>query len=581
MTFLQNLLGLLRKPRKSIATSAEDSLTTKLDKTLADILQSYTVLDVVSGNDKVPSFLVVTEKSSSDPSFINFSEPSPWYESDTYSPPVVRAEGAEKTGPVLLKEKVTFGEIASSSPSPYTGFIRKEYNQSLIGNKGLQEYNKMRSDGVISGTLLLFKTPVHSAKWFIQPYSQEPRDIAIAEFVWRCLTEYMSISWTQIKTEAMLMCEFGYYSFEKVWEKRDIDDELTEEFGKSRIVLQKLAPRHPLDVEDWKYDSHGGPKYMKIYVEDEDGGVTEKKIPISKLLVFTLNREAGNITGRSLLRSAYKHWYYKEALYKIDAIQKERHGIGIPVIVLPPNFTEQDKIAANTLGRNLRTNERAHITLPPNWDVHFAKLEGQPVNVIESIEMHDKAIRENILASFLSADMTTNEEDLGLFLKSSRFVADSICDAFNLYLIPELVRYNFGKDVKLPKLKVRRIGEQADWRVLAFAIRNLIGAGVLRPDDKLEAAMRDEMDLPIADVTTTRIVQTPQANQAQPASTPNATPGQSTPESNPEVTGQSNKINTIGKTDGTGGSVGLPRGAAVPQAKLPGGNAGNDKGGQS
>ena len=118
MTFLQTLLGLLRKPRKSIATSAEDSLTTKLDKTLADILQDYTVLDVVSGDDKVPSFLVVTEKSSSDPSFINFSEPSPWYESDTYSPPVVRAEGAEKTGPVLLKEKVSFGEIASSSPSP-------------------------------------------------------------------------------------------------------------------------------------------------------------------------------------------------------------------------------------------------------------------------------------------------------------------------------------------------------------------------------------------------------------------------------------------------------------------------------
>lgn len=561
--------------KSTVPTNIEaNDLDLKLDQVLAD----YDVIDVVPATSSHDAFMVVAQKADVPEGIITFSEKSPWYSADGYYPPVVAASADQQGAQRYLKEQPKYGEIGSSSPSPYTGFTRREYNENLIGNKGLIEYNKMRSDGVVSGSLLLFKTPVHAANWFIEPADQDDISIAIGKFVWKCLTEFMSITWTQVKTEAMLECDFGYYMFEKVWEKRKIVDELSDEFGNNRIVLKKVAPRHPLDVIDWNYDDNGGPESVDIYSEKNEG-VSEVTIPISKLIVFSLNREGGDITGRSVLRSVYKHWYYKEALYKIDAIQKERHGIGIPIILLPPNFTDEDKIAANTLGRNLRTNERAHIVLPPGWEVKFAKLEGQPVDVIKSIEMHDKAIRENILAGFLSGDNTTKEEDLGLFLKASRFVADSICDAFNLYLIPELVRYNFGKDITPPKLRVRRIGEQADWRVLAFAIRNLIGAGVIRPDDKLEENLREEMDLPVADINTVRMVQAPQASQAAPATVPNATPGQPDTTSN-GATSNSSTSNT-GKTDGTASGVGLPRAVSLPNVKPQGGNAGADKGGQS
>lgn len=570
------------KFKKWLGIKTDEPLDSKSEPslTLSELLENYTVVDVVPSGEDYGPFVVVTERADKvGNSFgLDFTDPDPVtdfnfgaqfeeFSRQTTTPPVVTRNRGPVEQPTLLAEnsKPDYGEIGSSSPSPYTSFLRKEYNRDLEGLEGLKKYNKMRSDGVVSGTLLLFKTPVYAAKWFMEPASQEDSDKEIADFAWKCLTEYMSITWTQIKTEALLFCEFGYYSFEKVWEKRVID-------GEKRVVLKKLAPRHPMDVKEWHYDKNGGPKSVDIYVEDpeNDGAVEEKNIPIEKLLVFTLNREANDITGRSMLRPIYKHHYYKEQLYKIDAIQKERHGIGVPVIKLPPNFTDADKVAANLLGRNLRTNERAHVVLPPNWEVMFAKLEGQPVDAIKSIELHDKAIRESVLAAFLSSDSATKEEDVSLFLKATRFIADSICDAFNLYLIPELVRYNFGKDAKVPKLRVRRIGEQADWRILAFAIRNLIGAGVIRPDDKLEAAMREEMDLPIADVSTIRIVNTPQAGQGAPATVPNATPGQQSP--TPVVPG---------KTDGSAGSTGLPRATPLPKVGMPGGNAGNDKGGQS
>lgn len=564
------------KIKEMLGFKTKDSPSNLTD--LASIIQRFKIVEVVPSTQEHGPFVIVTDRGRNDTAEFSFADPDPglFGFDDNMRNAYAELTGTKVSSPVVsgraavqLKESdPRFGEIGSSSPSPYTsGFLKKEYNRDLEGIEGLKIYNKMRSDGVIAGSLFLFKTPVYAANWFMEPASQEnPEDKEISDFVWKCLTKYMSIGWTQVKTESMLACEFGYYMFEKVWEKRKID-------GVNRIVLQKLAPRHPMDVKEdgWAFDAHGGPDSVTMYTE-KDATIDEVTIPISKLLVITLNKEANDITGRSMLRPMYKHWYYKEQLYKIDAIQKERHGIGVPVIKLPPNFGEAEKIAANELGRNLRTNERAHVVLPPGWEVLFAKLEGQPVDSIKSIEMHDKAIRESILAAFLASDTATKEEDVALFLKASRFVADSICDAFNLYLIPELVRYNFGKDAKVPTLRVRRIGEQADWRVMSFAIRSMVGAGIIRPDDVLEARMREEMDLPFADVATTRVVQTPQAGAAAPATVPNAVPGSGSPQQ---------PGNPSGKTDGTADGTGLPRQTPVASAKLPGGNSGADKGGQS
>jgi hypothetical protein len=358
-----------------------------------------------------------------------------------------------------------------------------------------------KSDGTVRGTLRSIKTPALSGRWFVAPATQSEQDQEIARFIWRNLTEMMSISWTQVLTEALLMCDFGYYMFEKVWTNQEVD-------GETRTILQKLAPRHPMDVKSWEFDAHGGPLRVHMYPNNSDTLDQDVPIDIEKLLVFTFDREAGNIEGISVLRSAYKHWYYLEQLYKIDAIQKERHGIGIPVIKLPMGYTDEDKAAAENLGRNIRTNERAHIVLPPGWDIMMLKLEGQPVNALESVQQHQSAIRENILVNFVVEG--AREEDLVMFYKASRFVADIVRDVVNLYLIPQMVRYNFPGTRRMPTLNVRRIGETADWRTLSFALRNLIGAGALIPDGALEDNLREEMDLPPADPATARLIATPQ-----------------------------------------------------------------------
>lgn len=415
-------------------------------------------------------------------------------------------------------------ELGYSSPSPWTSWTREERVPELRDKLGLRVfYDMKRADGTVRGALRLLKTPIQAARWFIEPASDSTVDKSIAEFVEKNLFVELSQPWSRFIEDALLMCDFGYMAFEKVWD-----------YNKDgKLIISKLAPRHPLDIQDWVWDENGGPDAFIMepisilgtdtvprnfnlptsngYTTGIDPKIT---IPIQKALIFTLEQEAGDLRGISILRSAYKHYFYKDTLYKIDAIQKERHGIGVPLIRMPMGFSKADRELADNLGRNLRTNERAHITIPMNWEVAFAKLEGQPVDCLRSIEHHDMKIKSNILAPFMD-EANVNPDSLDVYYKATRYIANTLCDTVNKYLIPQLVGMNFTRGNN-PMLRVRRIGEEEALRTLSFAFRNFVGAGAIRPDDPLEKFLRSELDLPPADPDTSRVTQTPQAPQGQP-----------------------------------------------------------------
>jgi len=423
-------------------------------------------------------------------------------------------------------------ELGYTSMSPWTAWTREENVPQLRDKQGIRTfYDMKRNDGTIRGSLRIIKAPIQAAHWFLVPASDSTVDKNISKFIEACLFDKLNVDWSQVLDDVLLMFEYGYMVFEKVY-KFDKD---------GKVILQKLAPRHPLDIQEWIYDAQGGPAgivmepfvpYGNSFGVMDNPGINTRIdmrigqfIPINKLAIFSLEPEAGDLRGISVLRSAYKHWYYKDTLYKIDAIQKERHGIGVPIIKLPPGFSEADKKLADELGRNLRTNDRAHIVVPANWEILFAKLEGQPVSAIESIDHHNDQIQVNVLAPFMS-DARTKADSLNIFFKSTRYLADAVANIFNKHIIQQLVDLNF-KNGGYPKLKARRIGEWDDLRTLSFAVRNFVGAGLITPDDVLEAQLREESDLPPMDKATQRVPLTPQVPGQQPGG-----PGQPGSDSN-------------------------------------------------
>jgi hypothetical protein len=414
----------------------------------------------------------------------------------------------DQSGSILATKKLAdppsnpTSEISGSGATAYRRTMNTDYNPILSGSAAIEQYQEMKNDGVVRSSLRVAKTPILSARWFMEPASQDPEDVYRAKFVWDNLTKWMTTSWVQFQIEALYMLDYGTYVFEKVFEPRIVPD--ANGNLQPRMVWRKFAPRHPYEIAQFKYDAEGGPEAVEIIT---DTGTVD--LPIAKALIFTYDKEAGDLWGRSVLRSAYKHWFYKEQLYKIDAIQKERHGIGIPIIVLPNGFKKGvDDIEAQRIGMMLRTNEEAHVVLPPGWEVNFLKLEGQKVDALESAQHHSEKLYENVLANFINGGTNQNTETLeAVFTRSSRFTAEIMRDVLNSYAIPQLMLMNWTEEEMpegFPQLKVRRLGDERDWRILSFAIRNLVGAGVVRPDDSTEACAREEMDMPVADPSTAR-----------------------------------------------------------------------------
>lgn len=485
-----------------------------------------------------------------------------------------------RTAAKVSPDAASFKEAGSASPSPFTSALRQDPNRLLRGQAGIGQYREMwRSNGAVRRAIRRFQTPIESARWTVIPGDDSANAKKQAEFVSQNLFDGLDVTWAQTLADINLMIRYGYSILNKVY----IRD--TTPGGGAMIRLAKLAPRHPLEVEHVEYDEFGSPLKIwfypsgayevrtdgQAYAIGGGGGGGKGNIPIdiAELVVFTLDGEAGDLQGTSVLRAAYGHWMMMNALMKIDAVQKERHAVGVPVITLPPGATKADLTLAEEIGRNLRANERAHVVLPdPNWKLEWAKIEGSVVDPLKSAQWHSEQIEKNVLWG-------DSDNEYDLFMKSTRYVADRIADTLNRWVVKELVDFNWANTKVYPKITPRWIGEFEDMRTRSFAIRNLVGAALITPDEMLESQLRKELDLPMADLATRRVVEAPQNAQGDGA-------GDGTDGTDPAKPGDKAKAGT--NTPGTpttkqdGAKVGTARQAKPPSGKQKP-NAGTDRSG--
>lgn len=364
-----------------------------------------------------------------------------------------------------------------------------EYLENLDGFTGRTVYDQMRrSDGQIGAVLQAIILPIRQANYFIEPASEDPKDIEIAEQTTKDFLEDMTITWDDVIRHASLMFPFGFSVLEKIWEVRD-----------GRVVPRKFDPRLPQSIFEWVWDDKNdrlvGPKQV-----DTDG--EEITLPIEKVLVFTVDREGDNWEGKSILRNAYKSWYIKDKLEKINAIKHDRHGVGIPVMSVPSTVKEGDDQwnATEEILQNIQANEQAYVITPEGYGFSLVggggSEGGTGTDALPSIKYYDEMIARSVLAMFLNLGSTdTGSRALGesfvaTFLMSLQAYADYICSVITRFAIREYVDYNWTV-TDYPTLKVRRI-RQLDPTVIA----ELVKARVITPDLDVENIIRKEVDFP-------------------------------------------------------------------------------------
>ena len=404
------------------------------------------------------------------------------------------------------KKTITSKEIGGTGTPIFSGIISgEEYLPELQYRQALVIYDQMRKgDATVGAALLVCKLPILGAKWFVEPASEDPQDKMIADFVEKCLMELSETGWQDFLRQSLLMLDFGYMVFEKVFQvvEYEYDGDDLKVPRKEYIGWKKFAARLPKSIYRWEMspDKATGKARAGVTQILPQGGTPE--IPMESLLLFINNKEGDNYNGVSILRNAYKHWYFKDNFYKLDAIGFEKQSVGIPTLALPDGFDDKDKERAEELLSNIRANEKMFMVYPNSWVFDFADMKGHSLkDPSNAIEHHDQLILKSVLAQFLNlggsktgGSRALSADHSDIFFEALKATARHLSDVINKHAIPQLVDLNFNV-TNYPKLSFAKIGK-VDLQAYGSMLNSLATSGLITPDKTLEEYLREQLELP-------------------------------------------------------------------------------------
>lgn len=340
------------------------------------------------------------------------------------------------------------------------GILSEEYNSDLQFPDCIWVFDEMRkSDWTIIAILRAIKQPLLSAKWQINSWWEEKIDKEVADFINHNLFE--KIKFKHFLRESLGFLDFGFYYFEKNFE-----------IVNWKVEWKELAPRVPKAHYLWNLQK------SKEWIDWHPAGITQlinlsdesvesnnmREIPWNKLILFSYEKEGNNFEGVSILRNAYKHYFYKDLLYKIQSISAERYWSWIPSAQVKTWTSKQNQTKIEEALKNIRANEQGYIVYTDDVvKMEILTPNGTGVDMNPMIEHHDRKIYDSILAWFLnltSGDWWSNalsKDQSSFFLRWLQWIADMFIDTMNEH-IKELVDLNYNWIKNYPKLTVSDIG---------------------------------------------------------------------------------------------------------------------------
>lgn len=390
------------------------------------------------------------------------------------------------------------GEVGRSGTRQFGGFITEDQNSEFFGQSAIRTYDLMRkTDATVGAVLDALKLPILSAECGVESADKDDQgQNDIAEFVRSNLFDTLEGGWHGYLREALGFLDFGFWYHEKVHHVVD-----------GEVRLRKLASRLPTAHYKWVMENDlttPGVTQMLLTIDKrvDPDAVTRPEIPMSKLVLLTHKREGDNYEGTSVLRAAYKHWYIKDTLYRIDGVKHER-GAGVLKITLPDTTSTTDRADAIEMGENFKTNDKSYIVLPNSkWNVDLLAngIKEQSAALMESVNHHDRAILLNVLAQFMAlgssetGSFSLSKDQSSFFTLGLRDIAANIETAINEQVVKELVDLNFGPQEKYPRLRFSKIGE-IDFAELSEALSKLKAADLIKVDGNLKAWVHDTFGL--------------------------------------------------------------------------------------
>jgi hypothetical protein len=217
--------------------------------------------------------------------------------------------------------KISTTEVGESGLKQWSGIVREEFLPNLQGLRGLKTYREMKdNDPVVGAALFAAGMLLRNAPWNVQAADDSDEGEDMKLYVEEVMKDF-SVPWTQVMTEILTMLPYGFAPMEIILKQRkgyDADPMKSSAYDDGMYGVANLALRAQESLLNWEYDAENGDKLTGMKQQLKTGGSVV--IPIEKLCIFRTEAVSGNPEGRSILRNAYRPWYFKKRI-EVDAVE--------------------------------------------------------------------------------------------------------------------------------------------------------------------------------------------------------------------------------------------------------------------
>ena len=405
---------------------------------------------------------------------------------------------------------VNFKQLGTSGLRRYGPYVYEEFLPELRWPYAGKIYQEMSdNDPVIGAILYLAEMLIRGTSWGVSPASTSKVDVEAAEFLKSCMDD-MEMSWPDTISEILSMLTYGFSFHEILYKVRRGPTERSaryrSKYSDGRIGWRNLPVRSQNSLNGWIFNKDNEAVAFEQLAEPDYQRVV---IPFSKGLLFRTRVTRDNPEGKSLLRNAYRPWFFKKHFEEIEGIGIERDLAGFPVLQSPEGldlWNEDDpnmvalRSRAEELVANVRRDSEEGILLPFGWKLELLTSgSSRQIDIGATIERYDNRIAITMLSdvillgnksgSFALAD--TKQSMLAASLQSQLL---NIADVFNTDAVPRLFQANnFVGLTALPKIVPGQI-QTPSLKEVALVLRAM---GLKINDDmELQNYLRRIMNMP-------------------------------------------------------------------------------------
>lgn len=311
----------------------------------------------------------------------------------------------------------------------------------------------------------------------------------------------------------------------KIKEKR-----MRSYIGRANILMQNKKEKEAAKAvsDGMQYYSNNVIKALSPYAAADAG-----------MIAVVLRHLANEIESKNVGAKELAEWLEENVTKppltekQIEGIGVERDLAGLPVIYTPEDMdiwnSEDETISRiraelENMVRGVRRDEREGLVLPGGFKMELLSTGGSrqfDTNAI--IDRYDTRIAMTVLADFIflghqqNGSWALSSDKTELFAMACGAYLDIIAETFNSQGIPNLIDINgdhFAGITDYPKLTHGDI-EDADIAKVSAFVKDMVGIGVLVPDDGLEDYIRQIGNLPERTDDTRELSQTREEQQGQ------------------------------------------------------------------